>query len=288
MAAPLTVAAGAPLGRSLALGRFRAERSAATGTASQPAQPLLSILVPAYNEARTIGAVLEQAADLPVPHEVIVVDDGSSDGTADVVREYREVRLLRHERNRGKGAAIATALVHARGALVVVQDADLEYRPSDILPLYERYLRGGADAVYGSRIRGRNPRSSQAFYWGGRFLSGFTNLLYGSSITDESTGYKLLSAALLRSCAIRAKGFDFCAELTARILSAGGTIAEVPIGYLPRGFADGKKITARDGFIAIWVLLRERVRARGRAAAAADLRVRVPAAAPVAGLVERH
>ncbi|HVF06650.1 MAG TPA: hypothetical protein VNA20_17570, partial [Frankiaceae bacterium] len=145
----------------------------------------------------------------------------------------------------------------------------------DIPALYERYLEGDVDAVYGSRILGKNPRSSQAFYWGGRLLSVATNLLYGSSITDEPTGYKLLSTALLRSCALRAAGFDFCAELTGRILRAGGVIADVPIGYRPRTAAEGKKITARDGLVAIGVLLRERFRRQpAQRRRISDLRVR--------------
>lgn len=221
-------------------------------------------MIPAFNEEATISTVLDEVAQLQVPHEVVVVDDGSTDRTAELVEKRRDVKLVRHERNRGKGAAMASALEHARGDLVVVQDADLEYAPADITALYERYLQGGTDAVYGSRILGRNPRSSQAFYWGGRLLSWMTNVLYGSAITDESTGYKLLSTSLLRSCALRATGFEFCAELTGSILRAGGTIAEVPIRYRPRSAAEGKKITAKDGVVAVWVLLRERVRIRKR------------------------
>lgn len=236
----------------------------AIGPARSAARPLLSVLVPAYNEERTIGGVLAELATLDLPHEVIVVDDGSSDRTAEVVRGFPAARLERHDRNRGKGAAMATALRHARGRLVIVQDADAEYSPADIPALYERYLEGDVDAVYGSRILKRNPRSSNAFYWGGRLLSILTNLLYGSRITDESTGYKLMSTELLRSSAIRASGFDFCAELTGSILRRGGRIAEVPIAYRPRSAAEGKKITARDGLVAVRVLLRERLRrARG-------------------------
>lgn len=200
-----------------------------------------------------------RAVDLPM--EVIVVDDGSSDGTPGALAASDGIVLLRHERNRGKGAAIATALERARGEVCIVQDADLEYDPADIPALYERYLAGGADAVYGSRVLLRGQRySSLFFYWGGRLVSLVTSVLYGASVTDEPTGYKLLGTDFLRSLGVSARGFDFCPQLTARILRRGGRIAEVPIRYEPRSWAEGKKITARDGLLAIWVLLRERFR----------------------------
>jgi dolichol-phosphate mannosyltransferase len=215
--------------------------------------------VPAFNEAATIGRVLSSLRQVPIPHEVIVVDDGSTDGTAEVARGHPEVRLLRHDANQGKGAAIATALAEARAEVVIVQDADLEYDPADIPAIYERYLAGDADAVYGSRNLRPNPRSSQFFYWGGVLLSALASVLYGRRISDEATGYKLVRADLLRACRLNARGFDFCAELTGRILRGGGRIAEVPIRYRPRSAAEGKKIKARDGLIAAWTLVRERI-----------------------------
>jgi len=221
--------------------------------------PALSVLVPAYDEAATIGQVLASLRELPIEHEVIVVDDGSNDGTADIVHGHPDVRLVRHEVNQGKGAAIASALAHARAPLVLVQDADLEYDPVDIPALLERYRVGDVDAVYGSRNLRPNPRSSRFFFWGGVLLSTLASVLYRTRITDESTGYKLVSADLLRACGLSARGFDFCAELTGRILRSGGRIAEVPIGYRPRSSAEGKKIAARDGLIAAWVLVRERI-----------------------------
>lgn len=221
--------------------------------------PELSILVPAYNEGATIGRVLAALRDVPIPHEVIVVDDGSNDGTAEVVGGHPEVELLRHEVNQGKGAAIATALAQARAPLVLVQDADLEYDPADIPALCERYQAGDVDAVYGSRNLRPNPRSSPFFFWGGVLLSVMASVLYGARISDEATGYKLVRTELMRRAGLRAKGFDFCAELTGRILRSGGRIAEVPISYRPRSAAEGKKIGARDGLIAAWVLVRERI-----------------------------
>lgn len=221
--------------------------------------PELSILVPAYNEAATVGRVLVALREMPIPHEVIVVDDGSNDGTAGIVGGHPEVRLLRHEVNQGKGAALATALAEARALLVLVQDADLEYDPQDIPALYERFQVGDVDAVYGSRNLRPNPRSSVFFFWGGVLLSRLASVLYGARISDEATGYKMVRTELMRRAGLRAKGFDFCAELTGRILRSGGRIAEVPIHYRPRSAAEGKKIGARDGLIAAWVLVRERI-----------------------------
>lgn len=222
---------------------------------------LLSILIPAYNEERTIAELLRRVRAVDLPKEIIVVDDGSTDRTPDLLASAAGVTVVRHQRNRGKGAAVATALAHARGEICIVQDADLEYDPSDIPALYARYLKGDVEAVFGSRILMPGQRySSIFFYWGGRLVSFVASALYGAWITDESTGYKLASTELLRSLDIRAEGFDFCPVLTARILRRRGTIAEVPIRYDPRGWADGKKITARDGLIAIWVLIRERFR----------------------------
>jgi len=222
---------------------------------------LLTVIVPVYNEERTIAELLRRVRAVDLPKEILIVDDGSTDGTAALLAGVADVTVLRHPRNRGKGAAITTALAHARGIACIVQDADLEYDPDDIPALYDRYLRGDVDAVYGSRVlMGGQRHSSIFFYWGGRLVSLVASLLYGAKLTDEPTGYKLVGTSLLLSLDLRAQGFDFCPELTGRILRRGGRIAEVPIRYDPRGWDEGKKITARDGLRAMWVLLRERVR----------------------------
>ncbi|MGH2377545.1 MAG: glycosyltransferase family 2 protein [Candidatus Limnocylindria bacterium] len=221
--------------------------------------PLLSVLIPVYNEERTIREIVRRVRAIDLPKEVIVVDDGSTDGTRAALAEMDGITVIGHERNAGKGAAVSTALARARGEVFITQDADLEYDPSDIPALYSRYLEGDTDAVFGSRVlSGGRRHSSVLFYWGGRLVSLITSLLYGTWITDEPTGYKLVRTDLARSLDLRASGFDFCPELTARILRRGGRIVEVPIRYDPRSWAQGKKITARDGLLAIWVLVRER------------------------------
>jgi glycosyltransferase involved in cell wall biosynthesis len=225
------------------------------------ARPLLSVLIPAFNEERTVAELVRRVLAIDLPREVIVVDDGSSDATGRVLAGIEGIRVLRHDRNRGKGAAVVSALSVARGEICLIQDADLEYDPADIPALYERYLRGDVGAVYGSReLTPDQRRSSIFFYWGGRLVSLVTSVLYRTWITDEPTGYKLVGTELMRSLRLGARGFDLCPELTARILRRGARIAEVPIRYSPRGWAEGKKITARDGLLAIWVLVRERLR----------------------------
>ncbi len=223
--------------------------------------PMLSVLIPAYNEERTVRELLRRVLAVDLPKEIIVVDDGSTDNTSRILADVEGIRVVRHERNQGKGAAVITAIALARGDACLIQDADLEYDPDDIPALYQRYLQGDVGAVYGSRVlMPGQRRSSIFFYWGGRLVSLVASLLYGTWITDEPTGYKLVSTELMRSVGLRARGFDLCPELTAGILRRGARIAEVPIRYSPRGWSEGKKITARDGLLAIWVLLRERLR----------------------------
>lgn len=229
---------------------------------------VLSILVPVYNEAATVVLLLRRllAVKLPVEREIIVVDDGSSDGTDSVLKALREpgVRVLLHPANRGKGAAIRTGLAAARGDMILTQDADLEYDPDEIPSLLEPMLKNGARVVYGSRILKSNPSSYFRYYWGGRLISLCTNILFNSTVTDEPTGYKLFHTELLRSLDLRCEGFEFCPEATAKILRRGIPIAEVPISYHPRSIEEGKKIRWADGIIALWTLLKYRIKPAGR------------------------
>lgn len=224
----------------------------------------LSVLIPAYNEAATLAEVVERVIAVDVEKEIIIIDDGSSDGTWDVIQElaarWPEVIVpLRHEINRGKGAAIRTAIPHLTGDVVVTQDADLEYDPCEYPRLLAPFESPEVQVVYGSRNLQRNPRSSWSFHWGGRLLSWLSNLLYGARITDEATGYKAFRTELFSSLDIQSTGFEFCPEVTAKVLLRDIPIHEVPISYQPRSHAEGKKIQWRDGLIAVWVLVRYRL-----------------------------
>lgn len=226
--------------------------------------PTLSVLVPLYNEADTVEELLRRVLSTGLCQEIIVVDDGSGDESAAVVERFAEqhpeVQLVRHEANRGKGAAVRTGIARARGEYTIIQDADLEYDPADIAKLLAVAEEQGARVVYGSRILGGKARSSQRYYWGGRLVSLATSLLYGQRITDEPTCYKLFKTPLLKSLPLREDGFGFCAEATAMVCRLGERIVEVPISYQPRSMAEGKKIRWTDGLRAIWLLLKHRFR----------------------------
>ncbi len=227
----------------------------------------LSVIIPVYNEAATIAQVIERvlAVELDTTEkEVVVVDDGSTDGSGAVLaalatRRPNSLKIVYHERNQGKGAAIRTALEHVTGDIVITQDADLEYDPQEYPGLLAPFEDPAVQVVYGSRNLRRNPHSSWSFYWGGRLLSWIANLLYGSHITDEATGYKLFRTDLLRSLNLQSTGFEFCPEVTSKLLLRGVKIHEVPISYQPRSLDEGKKIDWRDGLQAIWTLLKYRL-----------------------------
>jgi glycosyltransferase involved in cell wall biosynthesis len=229
------------------------------------APELLSIVVPAFNEARTIEQVLRRLAeeDLGGPYEVIVVDDGSTDGTPDLAESagMDDVRVVRLPSNRGKGAAVRAGIAEARGGLVVIQDADLEYDPADIPKLLDPLRSGVADAVYGTRLRGGEPQRAHMFwhYAGNRFLSLLTNVLFNTTISDMEVGYKAFRGDLIRSLELRSDDFAFEAEVTAKILRRQVRLYEVPISYYGRTYAEGKKIGWRDGVIAVAALVRYRI-----------------------------
>jgi glycosyltransferase involved in cell wall biosynthesis len=222
----------------------------------------LSVIVPVFDERNTVVEIVRRmrAVDLPVELEIVIVDDGSTDGTRDVLRQLGDstVRVITHEANRGKGAAIRSGLAQVHGDLVLVQDADLEYDPEDWPKLLAPILRGKARVVYGSRFTGER-RNMLFLHWvGNRFLSLLTNVLYNTTLSDMETCYKLFDRELLDSITLRAQRFEFEPEVTAKILRRGIRIYEVPISYTGREFDEGKKITWRDGFIALWTLVKYR------------------------------
>jgi len=231
----------------------------------------VSVIIPVYNEAETVAQIIDSVADVELgglEREIIVVDDGSTDRTSEVVERVTGrwpglLTVIRHDHNRGKGAAIQTALKKVTGDAVITQDADLEYDPREYPRLLALFDDPTVWVVYGSRNLRENPRSSWRFYWGGRLLSWIVNLLYGCHLTDEATGYKLFRTDLLRSLDLEEDGFAFCPEVTSKVLRRGIDIHEVPISYSPRGLNEGKKISWRDGLEAIWTLLKYRVRMSG-------------------------
>ena len=226
---------------------------------------LVTVIVPAFNEARTIEQVLRRLAELELDCEILVVDDGSSDQTAEIVggleAEITGLRLIVHERNQGKGAAVRTGINASAGDFVMIQDADLEYDPSDIAKLLAPLLSGAADVVYGTRFRGGGAQRAHLFWHsvGNRFLTLLTNVLYNTTISDMEVGYKAFDGNLIRSIKLVSNDFAFEPEVTAKILRHKNIrLFEVAISYYGRTYEEGKKITWRDGFGAVAALVRFR------------------------------
>ena len=219
----------------------------------------VTFLIPAYNEATTIGEVLERIDALGLDRQVIVVDDGSSDGTADVASEHGA--LVIRQPNRGKGAAIRAGIPYIDGDIAVIQDADMEYDPADVPALIEPLLRGAADVVFGSRLTGGRPQRAYLFWHlvANRFLSLLTNVLFNTTLSDMETGYKAFRASVLRSLDLRENDFAIEPEITGKVCKKKLRVYELPISYYGRTYAEGKKITWTDGVKAIFVLLRVRV-----------------------------
>jgi len=224
----------------------------------------VSFLVPAYNEAATIVEVLDRVSALDLEKQIVVVDDGSTDGTGDLVESWRAGRddvVLVRQKNRGKGAAVRAAIPHAEGDICVIQDADLEYDPVDVPALIEPIIRGSADVVFGSRLSGGKPQRAYLFWHlvGNRFLSLLTNILFNTTLSDMETGYKAFRTQVLRSLDLRQDDFAIEPEITAKICKQKLRVYELPIAYYGRTYAEGKKITWRDGFKAVRVLLSVRL-----------------------------
>jgi len=225
----------------------------------------VSILIPVYNEKSTIETVVHRAmaADLGCEKELVIVDDASTDGSRDILKCFMgrsDIHVFFHEKNRGKGAAIRTALEHASGDIFLIQDADLEYDPADYPKLLEQIINGNADVVYGNRFHGETHRV--LYFWhsvGNRLLTLLSNMITNLNLSDMEVGYKAFRADVLRAVRLKSDRFGFEPEVTAKIAKLSCRVYEVPIRYHGRTYAEGKKITWRDGAAALWHLVRYRV-----------------------------
>jgi len=221
------------------------------------------VIVPAYNEAETLAEVLARVHQTGLADEIIVVDDGSTDGTWELLNALQadyNLRLFRHDRNRGKGAAVRTGIQHATQELVLIQDADLEYDPEDYARLIQPLVEDRADVVYGSRFL--SDARQPGIFWNvlaNRMLTLLTNLLYNNVLSDMETGYKAFRREIALELPLKARGFDFEPEFTALILKKGVRVHEVPVSFTPRRYKEGKKIRLKDAFIAFWTLIKYRV-----------------------------
>jgi dolichol-phosphate mannosyltransferase len=236
----------------------------------QSSKPLLSVIVPAYNERDTIAALIARVRAVPVDKEIIVVDDASTDGTGEILQTLvaPDLVVLRQPKNSGKGAAIRAGIPRARGQVIIIQDADAEYDPGEYPQLIAPILAGEAEVVYGSRFlragEGRKlhwPKGMRFANWFiNRLLATMANIFYRAGITDEATCYKVFRAEVLQGLPLTCERFEFCPEVTARVRRRGLAIKEIPITYQGRSSAEGKKINWKDGLEAIWTLIKYRFR----------------------------
>jgi len=228
-------------------------------------QMKLSVIIPVYNEERTLLEVVSKVKKVSLDKEIIIVNDGSTDRTAEIIETIKKheknphIKILQHEKNLGKGAAVRTGLNNATGDIVLIQDADLEYEPADYKKLIEPIINKGASVVYGTRIFSLSKKDMHTLhYFGNKILTLITNLLYGCKISDMETCYKIFKKDVLKGITLRSRGFEFEPEITAKLLKNGYKIYEVPIVFKPRTFDEGKKITWRDGVKAVYYLIKYR------------------------------
>lgn len=222
----------------------------------------LSIIMPVYNEIKTIRKILNEVEKVKLAgykKEIVIVDDFSSDGTREFLQKLNGYKILFHNRNMGKTAALRTGIKHVTGDYTIIQDADLEYSPSDYRKLVEKAEEKKADIVYGSRFMNKVTHKYRLLYLGNKLLSWLTSIFFGSKITDMETCYKLIKTKLLKGIEIESEGFGFEAEVTVKLLKKGHKIYEVPISYKGRPYSEGKKIGVKDGLSAAWLLLKYRL-----------------------------
>jgi glycosyltransferase involved in cell wall biosynthesis len=236
--------------------RFSSER---VNTAEDLGAGRVSVIVPVFNEVAHVEALLGAIQASPVKKEIIIVDDGSTDGTRERLQAMPlpdDVSVIFHDQNYGKGAAIRTALEYAQGEFILIQDSDLEYDPQDYPALLLPLQLGQANVVYG--VRPDRPERGLRFFLGAKLLTHLANLLYGARIHDEATCYKVFRRSLISQIKLECRRFEFCPEVTAKLCRMGERIAEAPIRYMPRSAGEGKKIRHSDGWLAIWTLVRYR------------------------------
>ncbi len=228
---------------------------------SRDASPLLSVIMPVYNERETLTEILAQVRAVDLEKEIVVIDDGSTDGTRDVLREEEkkgDLKVFYHQVNRGKGAAVRTGLEHACGDFIIIQDADLEYDPRDYHKLLKPILEGQAEVVYGSRFMESGETMFFLQALGNRIVTLVTNVLYGTALSDMETCYKAFRTEVIKAIPLRSRRFELEPEITAKLLKRGYRIHEVPISYQGREYHEGKKLTWRDGITALWTLIKYR------------------------------
>lgn len=223
----------------------------------------LSVLVPVYNESKTISLILEKVKSVPIDKEIIIVDDGSADGTREVLKTIHDpqIKVIFHERNMGKGSALRSAIAKSCGDIVIFQDADLEYDPNEYSGLIKPIVDGVADVVYGSRLAGGRPQRVYMFWHklGNNFLTFLVNILFNTTLTDIETGYKVFRGEVIRGMHLRSNDFSIEAEITAKVFKRKLRVYELPVSYYGRTYEEGKKVTWLDGFAAIYAILKYRL-----------------------------